>query len=76
MPARELTGVAHVSGSFGWHAWAEVHDGHQWVSVDPTWNELYVDATPIVFSHDSEDHAWLNVLGSVSFKALKVERKK
>jgi hypothetical protein len=76
VPAREITGVAHVAGSFGWHAWAEVHDGHQWVSVDPTWDELYVDATHIVFSHDNDDHAWLNVLGSVSFKTLIVERKK
>jgi hypothetical protein len=76
LPARELTGVAHVDQIFGWHAWAEVHDGHQWVSVDPTWDELYVDATHIVFSHDSDDHSWLNVLGNLSFKAIKVERKK
>lgn len=75
LPARELTGVAHVDKIFGWHAWAEVHDGHQWVSVDPTWDELYVDATHVVFSHDSQNHSWLNVLGRVSFKAIKVEKK-
>jgi hypothetical protein len=75
VPARELTGVAHVDKIFGWHAWAEVHDGHQWVSVDPTWNELYVDATHIVFSHDNQNHAWLNVLGNVSFKMVRLERK-
>src|SRR5439155_18268292 len=40
LPARELTGVAHVDQIFGWHAWAEFHYGHQWVSVDPTWNGL------------------------------------
>ena len=74
IPARELTGVAHIDKIFGWHAWAEVHDGHQWISVDPTWNELYVDATHIVFSHDPQDHAWINVLGRVSFKAVKVEK--
>ena len=74
LPARELTGVAHVEKIFGWHAWAEIHDGHQWVSVDPTWNELYVDATHVVFSHDSQNHSWLNVLGRVSFKAIKVEK--
>jgi Transglutaminase-like superfamily len=75
LPAREVTGVAHVDKMFGWHAWAEIHDGHQWVSVDPTWNELYVDATHVVFSNDPDDHSWLNVLGRVSFKALKVEKK-
>lgn len=75
IPARELTGVAHIDKIFGWHAWAEFHDGHQWVSVDPTWNELYVDATHIVFAADTQDHSWLNVLGRVSFKAVKVEKK-
>lgn len=76
IPAREVTGVAHIDSIFGWHAWAEIHDGHQWVSVDPTWNELYVDATHVVFSRDPKDHAWLNVLGNVSFKTVTVERKK
>jgi hypothetical protein len=74
LPARPLTGVAHVDGLFGWHAWAEVHDGRQWVSVDPTWNELFVDSTHIVFSNDPDDHAWLNVLGNVSFKLVRMER--
>ncbi|MCX7701928.1 MAG: transglutaminase-like domain-containing protein [Gemmataceae bacterium] len=75
IPAREVTGVAHVDGLFGWHAWAEIHDGHQWVSVDPTWDELFVDATHIVFSQDSQDNAWLNVLGKVRFKVRSVERR-
>jgi len=76
VPARELTGVAHIDRLFGWHAWAEVHDGHQWVSVDPTWNELYVDATHVVFSKDTQDYTWLNVLGNVKFKVVSVEKKK
>lgn len=74
LPARELTGVAHVDNIFGWHAWAEIHDGHQWVSVDPTWNELYVDATHVVFCNDTQNHSWLNVLGRVSFKAIRVDK--
>lgn len=75
LPARELTGVAYVSPIFGWHAWAEIHDGKQWITVDPTWNEIFVDATHIVFSHDTQDHAWLNVLGAVSFKVVEVTRR-
>jgi hypothetical protein len=75
VPAREVTGVAHVDGIFGWHAWAEIHDGHQWVSVDPTWNELFVDATHIVFSQDAQDNAWLNVLGKVRFQVISLERR-
>src|SRR5581483_6576666 len=58
LPAREVGGVGFVPGKkplFGWHAWAEIHDGSQWVTVDPTWDELYVDATHIKFSEGSGD---------------------
>ena len=78
LPAREVGGVAFANVGkplFGWHAWAEVHDGSQWVTVDPTWNQLYVDATHVKFSEDGEDMAWLNVLGKVKFKVLKFEKK-
>jgi hypothetical protein len=74
LPAREVTGVAHVDGLFGWHAWAEIHDGHQWISVDPTWDEFFVDATHIAFSQDPQDNAWLNVLGKIRFRVVRVER--
>jgi hypothetical protein len=80
IPAREVGGVAFVNARgrplFGWHAWAEVHDGEQWVSVDPTWDEFYVDATHIKFSEGSQDGAWMNVLGRVKVKVLKVAKRK
>jgi len=77
LPAREVGGVAYTSldpSLFGWHAWAEVHDGRQWVTIDPTWHQVYVDATHVTFS-DSDDLGWLNVLGKVKFKVLKFEKK-
>ncbi len=79
VPAREVSGVAYVDGSrphFGWHAWAEAHDGHQWVSVDPTWGQLYVDATHVKFTDGSSDWGWLNALGRVKFTVVKVEKKR
>jgi transglutaminase-like putative cysteine protease len=80
VPAREVGGVAFVNARgrplFGWHAWAEIHDGEQWVSVDPTWGEFYVDATHIKFSEGSQDGAWMNVLGRVKVKVEKVTRRK
>jgi hypothetical protein len=78
IPAREVGGVGYYSNGdplFGWHAWGEYHDGHQWVSIDPTWNENRVDATHIKFSDSAEDMAWINVLGKVKFKVVKVEHK-
>ncbi len=79
VPAREVTGVAYVEQDepiFGWHAWAEIHDGHQWVSVDPTWNQLYVDATHVVFANNIDDMTWLNVLGKAKFKIVSFDNKK
>jgi hypothetical protein len=79
LPAREVGGIAYVKVNkplFGWHAWAEVHDGHQWVSVDPTWNEVYVDGTHIKLSEGSRDLAWANVAGKMKIKVVKVESRK
>jgi hypothetical protein len=80
IPAREVGGVAYVRANkrplFGWHAWAEVHDGHQWVSVDPTWNQVYVDGTHIKLSEGSRDLAWANVAGKMKIKVVKVETRK
>lgn len=73
LPAREIGGLAFVSGTrplFGWHAWAEVHDGHQWVSVDPTWGQLYVDGTHIKMSEGNRDMAWVNVAGEMKMKVV------
>jgi len=48
---------------------------HQWVSVDPTWDEERVDATHVKFSDSAEDMAWVNVLGKVKFKVVEVKQK-
>ncbi len=79
IPAREVGGVAYVNDPrplFGWHAWSEIHDGHQWVSIDPTWNEVYVDGTHIKLSEGSRDLAWANVAGKMKVKVVKVEKRR
>jgi hypothetical protein len=79
IPAREVGGVAYVKGKkpmFGWHAWAEIHDGHQWVSIDPTWHQVYVDGTHIKLSEGSRDLAWANVAGKIKIKVLQVKTRK
>ena len=79
IPAREVGGVVYVGGdkpSFGWHAWAEIHDGTQWVTVDPTFNQMYIDPTHIKFSEGSEDQTYLNVAGKLKVKVVNVEKKK
>jgi transglutaminase/protease-like cytokinesis protein 3 len=78
LPAREVGGVAYVQADqplFGWHAWAEIHDGRQWVSVDPTWDEVFVDATHIKLSEGSQNLAWVNLVGRLKIKVVKFEKK-
>lgn len=78
LPAREVGGVGYAEGDkpmFGWHAWAEYHDGHHWISTDPTWNQERCDATHVKFSDSEDDMTWVNVLGKVKFKVVKIERK-
>ncbi|MFO0842831.1 MAG: transglutaminase-like domain-containing protein [Gemmataceae bacterium] len=79
LPAREVGGLAFTPGDkpmFGWHAWAEVHDGHQWVSVDPTWNQVYVDGTHLKMSTGERDLAWTNVIGTLKIKVIDVQSKR
>ncbi len=79
IPAREVGGVVYVGGdkpSFGWHAWSEIHDGTQWVTVDPTFNQVHVDPTHIKFSEGEEDQTYLNVAGKLKVKVLDVEKRK
>lgn len=75
IPARELTGLIYddLNNVFGWHAWAEAHDGNQWISVDPTWNELFANATHIRLSKDDEDMASVSLLNSLEIEILAFE---
>ena len=61
---------------FGWHAWAEIHDGRQLVSIDPTWDEVYVDGTHIKMSEGNDDMAWTNVAGKLKLEVLEVKKRK
>jgi transglutaminase-like putative cysteine protease len=50
IPARTVFGLAYDNSdnpAFAFHAWNEVSIDGVWQSVDPTWNQLRVDATHI-----------------------------
>jgi transglutaminase-like putative cysteine protease len=74
LPAREVSGLMYADMPqgpiFAWHAWAQIHDGRGWVSIDPTWDQVRVDATHIEFSHGEDDWGWANVLGTLRIKVL------
>lgn len=55
LPARTVIGLAYRDGSdpgFMFHAWNEVFADNRWQSVDPTWNQMRVDATHIQLTAD------------------------
>jgi hypothetical protein len=79
VPAREVGGLAYIDSKkplFGWHAWAEVHDGHQWVTVDPTWNQVYVDGTHLKMSEGDRDLTWTNIIGTLKIHVVDVKSRK
>jgi len=48
LPARTVFGLAYADRrppGFGFHAWNEVQVNDRWLAVDPTWNQMPVDAT-------------------------------
>jgi transglutaminase-like putative cysteine protease len=82
VPTRQLGGIMYVeapNATFGWHAWAEIHDGKGWIAVDPTWKQVRVDPTHVQFSFFGDDQdrnqlEWIQVLGSVKIEVKKVDR--
>jgi len=44
------------------------------VSVDPTWNQVFVDATHIKLSEGDENWSWLNLLSKLKIRVLKFTR--
>lgn len=81
IPSREVGGIAYLfdleeTPRMGWHAWAEFHDGSRWVTADPTWNQICVDATHIKFSEGPADLKWINLLGGLKFQVLDFKKEK
>lgn len=71
LPARYATGCMYAGGDppfFGWHEWVEIYDGHRWLSVDPTWNQVGVDVTHVKFGEDPHDMSALNCIGRLTFR--------
>lgn len=77
IPAREVGGLAYMDSDpprLAWHAWAEIYDGKQWITCDPTWNQVLVDATHWKFSEGPTDMNWLNVLGGLQVKVKEFKK--
>ena len=78
IPAREVSGYMYVGDAdraLGGHAWCEVVlDGH-WVEVDPTWNEMDINATHISFRGIGASMNMMKSGGNLSLRVLDIKRK-
>lgn len=76
-PARNVYGLAYKDGpqpAFMFHAWNEVFSDGKWQAVDPTWNQVLVDASHIPLSDSQAALMMLaNNTGRVSFSVLGTE---
>ncbi len=74
IPARTVFGIAYSNAEqpgFMFHAWNEVLANGQWQGVDPTWNQVRLDATHIKLSDDlSAALLFASYTKEVSFKIL------
>lgn len=75
LPARVNAGVVYGDGVFLYHAWDEVWIGSGWLSVDPAFDQMPVDATHVkLIDGGPERHAGLlGVIGKLSIDVLPVQ---
>ncbi|MBT9560836.1 MAG: transglutaminase domain-containing protein, partial [Myxococcales bacterium] len=82
IPAREVSGMAWSGDGepgFAFHAWAEAYvttpgeSAGRWCALDPTWNQVTLDATHIALSRD-DPTAIIGLLGGVKARILEIER--
>jgi transglutaminase-like putative cysteine protease len=82
VPARQIGGVVQAGGAaplFGWHVWAEFHDGRGWIGADPLLGQVRLDPTHvqlIVLDDDSGNDAWewLRTTSELKIKVKSVDQ--
>ncbi len=70
IPARIVVGLVYTRGKFFYHAWSEAYVG-EWLSMDPTLNQMPVDATHIKLLEGNLDRQ-VDLLGLIGRLELKV----
>jgi len=66
-PAREVSGIAYLgdaSPGLGYHAWVEVYLDGRWFPMDPTWNQVPIDASHVTLSRGSST-SFAGLVGSM-----------
>jgi hypothetical protein len=71
IPTEICAGIVYQQGKFYYHAWPKVYVG-QWISMDPTFNQIVADATHIELINGdlSEQMQLSSVLGKLKIEIL------
>ncbi len=71
IPARIVVGLVYTRGKFFYHAWSEAYVG-EWISLDPTLNQMPVDATHIKLLEGNLDRQvdLLGVIGKLELRVI------
>lgn len=92
VPTRMVIGLVHsnTTMSFGdnsrpvenrpgfyYHAWVEVFNGYEWISMDPTWNQIPAGATHIALIEGSaaEQVKLVGLVGNLELSLVEIQRK-
>jgi len=72
IPTKVITGLCYCDGRFYYHAWCLVFCG-TWLSLDPTFNQIPVDAThiPLVEGDIGSQISQLGYIGNIKIEVLK-----
>jgi hypothetical protein len=72
LPSRVVAGVVYAEGVFLYHAWNEVWLGQRWVSVDPAFDQMPVDATHLKLLQGEPDQhvALVPIIGKLSIDVV------
>ena len=76
IPARTIFGLAYAerpSPAFAFHAWNEVEVDGAWQAVDPTWNQVRVDATHIPLPTNSATLRLITGVPDLRFSVSEVD---
>jgi hypothetical protein len=82
VPTRQIGGLVQAGGAaplFGWHVWAEFHDGRGWVGADPLLGQVRLDPPHvqlIVLDDNSGNEAWewLRTASELKIKVKSVDQ--
>ncbi|MCK5100233.1 MAG: transglutaminase domain-containing protein, partial [Desulfobacteraceae bacterium] len=74
IPSKIVTGLVFTKGKFYYHAWASVYVDGNWLEMDPTWGQFYVDVSHIAIVNGEIGNQFqlLRLMGQLNIEITEV----